>query len=86
MNSEVEQLIWVENWAGHIKAKGLSPLALALIEIARPFGFIGSQALLMAQPLLNGVIDDNVLEHTTGLLDNPDLLDRLTTCLEGDAK
>lgn len=77
MNNETAQPAWIEKWARRIEANGLSSLALLLIEAARPFGFLGSQALLAAQPLLTGVVDDTAIEQTTALMDSPDLLDRL---------
>lgn len=83
MNSEAEQLDWVDKLAGRIEQRGVSSLALLLIEIARPFGFLGSQALIMAQPILTGIIDDKAVERATVLLDNPELLNRLSATLEG---
>lgn len=83
MNSEAEQSDWVNKLAGRIEQRGASSLALLLIEIARPFGFLGSQMLLMAQPLLTGIVADATVEQTTLLLDNPELLKRLSATLKG---
>ncbi|MBN1810698.1 MAG: hypothetical protein JXA14_02565 [Anaerolineae bacterium] len=83
MNSEAEQLDWVDKLARRIEQRGASSLALLLIEIARPFGFLGSQALLMAQPLLTGIIDNTTVEKATVLLDDPELLNRLSATLKG---
>ena len=82
MNSETEQLEWVDKLATRIKDRGVSSLALLLIEIVRPFGFLGSQALLVTQPLLTGIVNDLTVEQATVLLDNPDLLNQLSTTLE----
>jgi hypothetical protein len=83
VNSKAEQLDWVDKLAKRIEQRGASSLALLLIEIARPFGFLSSQALLMAQPLLTGVVDNTTVEQATALLDNPELLNRLSATLEG---
>lgn len=83
VSSEVEQPAWVETWARRIEALGLSSLAFSLIEIARPFGLLGSQALLMAQPLVTGIANDTTIERISALLDDPELLERLQVCLEG---
>ena len=83
MNSEAEQLDWVDKLARRIEQRGASSLALLLVEITRPFGFLGSQAILMAQPLLTGIIDNTTVEQVTVLLDNPELLNRLSATLEG---
>jgi hypothetical protein len=84
LNSEAEQLDWVDNLAKHIKAKGASSLFFTLVEAIRPFGFLGSQVLLFAQPLLNSVMSDTSIERTSMLLENPELLSRLSATLEGD--
>jgi hypothetical protein len=84
MSSEAEGQAWVETWAGRIEALGLATLALPLIEIARAFGFVGSQALLLAQPLMSGIVNETTLEHTLTLLDSPELLERLRVRLEGE--
>ena len=72
----------METWARRIETLGLSPVALALVEIVHAFGFLGSQALFMVQPLVTGIVNDLTLERTATLLDSPELLDRLRGCLE----
>jgi hypothetical protein len=83
VNSETEQLNWVDKLARRIEQGGVSSLALLLIEIVRPFSFLGSQVFLMAQPLLTGIVDDTTVERATTLLDDSELLDRLSATLEG---
>lgn len=82
MKSESEQPAWVEAWAKRIEALNLSPMALSLIELARPLGFLGSQALLAAQPLMIGVADDTRFGQILALLENPETLEQLRTHLE----
>lgn len=82
--SKAEQQVWVEAWARRIDALGLSSIALPLIDIAHTFGFLGSQALLIAQPLASGIVNNGTIERTVTLLDSPELLDQLRTCLEGE--
>ena len=84
MNGEAEQRAWVEKWAQDIEARVGSSTALFLIELARPFGFLGSQVLLVSQPLLTGVVGETTLERAATLLDSPDLLDQLSAHLVGD--
>ena len=84
MSSETAQQAWVETWARRIERLGLSTVTLALLETAHAFGFLGSQALLMAQPLLTGIVNATTLERTVALLDSPDLLDQFRVCLEGE--
>lgn len=84
MNSETDGQAWIETWARRIETLGLAPVALPLIEIAYAFGALGSQALLLAQPLVNGIVNETVLEQTMMLLDSPELLERLRVHLEGE--
>lgn len=84
MNGETERQAWVETWARRIEALGLVPLALPLVEIARAFGFLGSQALLLAQPLMAGIVNETALEQAATLLDSPELLEQLRVHLEGE--
>jgi hypothetical protein len=84
MSSEMNPEAWVETWARRIEALGLSPVVLPLLEVAHAFGFLGSQAILMAQPLVAGVVNDTTLERTMALLDNPELLEQLRVCLDGE--
>jgi len=84
VSSEAEQQAWVETWGRRIEALGLSPVVLSLLEVAHAFGFLGSQALRIAQPLVTGIVNDATLERTVALLDSPDLLKRLGMCLGGE--
>jgi hypothetical protein len=84
VSDETEQQAWVEVWARRIEALGLSPVALSLLEIAQAFGFLGSQAFLIAQPMMAGIVNDTTIERTVALLDSPELLKRLRVCLEGE--
>ena len=84
MSGEVEQEAWIETWAKRIDMLGLSLIALPLLQVARTFGFLGSQALLFVQPLASGFVDDRTLERAIALLDNPELLEQLQSCLEGE--
>jgi len=82
VRSETEERAWVETWARRIEVMGLSPAALSLLEVAHAFGFLGSQALLMIQPLVTGIVDNATLERAIALLDSPELQDRLRAYLE----
>jgi len=57
-------------------------MVLLLLDSLRAFRHLGSQALLIACPLLSGIADSEVLERFKLLLDQPELLERLATCLE----
>ena len=84
MSGEVEQQTWVEVWARRIDALGLSPIVLPLLDIAHAYGFLGGQALLMAQPLASGIVNNATIERAVTLLDSPELLEQLRACLEGE--
>ena len=84
MSREAEQQVWVKAWARRIDALGLSSIVLPLVDIAHTFGFLGSQALLIAQPLASGIVNNVTFERTVTLLDSPELLEQLRACLEGE--
>jgi hypothetical protein len=84
LNGEIDWGTWIEEWAKRIEALGLSPLALALLHVAQAFGFLGSQALLIVQPLATGVVSETTFERTVALLESPELLGELRARLEGE--
>lgn len=82
MDGEVKREAWVEQWGSQIEALGISALALSLLETANALGFLGSQVLLLAQPLLGGFVDEAKLKRATMLLESPELLERVRQQLE----
>lgn len=84
MSEDTERQAWVETWAKRLETLGLSPVALVLLEAARAFGFLGSQALLVIQPLVTGIVKDTTFERTVDLLESPDLLEQFGVCLKGE--
>lgn len=83
MSRDTEQQAWIETWARRIETLGLSPVALVLLEITHAFGFLGSQVILVAQPLMSGIVNDIALERAVDLLESPEMLERFRVCLEG---
>ena len=79
----MEHPAWIETWGRRSAALHLTPIVLALINIVRPFGFLGSQTLVMAQPLLTGIADDGFRQAMV-LLDDPEMLRQLEMYLEGE--
>ena len=84
MNGEIDRRTWIEEWAERIETSGFSSLALALLHVAQAFGFLGSQALLIVQPLATGVVSETTFERTVALLESPELLGELRARLEGE--
>lgn len=74
------------NW---ILVKGLSAPAVLFLEASKPLSFIGSQVLLLLQPMLGyigptlGWFDDShVVAEYAELLEDPANIDRILVCLE----
>ncbi len=78
----IERDAWVRSWAERCAALGLSPIALALFEGVRAFGFLADQALLIIHPLTAGILNDTTLERTSALLRDAELMDRMQSYLE----
>ncbi|HDQ70643.1 MAG TPA: hypothetical protein ENN19_00930 [Chloroflexi bacterium] len=72
--NEKETPAWIAVWAEHIATSGLSPIVLPCLDVARAFGFLGSQALLLVQPLAIHLAPESTLERISILLDDPELL------------
>lgn len=80
VNGREERQARVERWAKLVESRGLSSLALPLLEMADAFGVLASQALLMVMPLAGGALGEG-LEETADLLGNPELRGQLRTRL-----
>ena len=73
-------------WAGRLRRWGLGGIAPALLGALRPFGFLGSQAIIMAAPLLTAYVDPAKLDRLTAWLEDPDQLQQLSQALEQEAE
>ena len=67
----------IDAWAARLDRWGLMPVAPVLLQVIRPLGFIGSQALLFGQPFLTWFADAQSLDELSSLLDDPDALDQI---------
>jgi len=67
----------IEAWAERMGAAGLTPLLVLLLELARPFGFLVGQALLLGEPLLAGAGGRRTLREAAEWLADPEQIDRL---------
>jgi len=73
--------IWVER----IQHWGLGGIAPLLLDVLRPLGFVGSQALILAAPILTTFVDAAQLDQLTALLEDPQRLERLRQSLAHEA-
>jgi hypothetical protein len=73
-----EQLI--EELAARIARWGLITPAVLFLEVNKPFSFIGSQALLLFQPLLSSLLGNRVVEYAQ-LFEDRASVERLLQCL-----
>ncbi len=75
-----EQL--VEQLAQRVDRWQLTLPAILFLEIAKPFGFIASQGLLLCQPLLGFFYDETKIADYSELLSKRSNLDQLMAKLE----
>jgi hypothetical protein len=75
-----EQLI--DQWAARLERWGLVPAVPALFQVLRPFGFLGSQALLFGQPVLSLFAADQAIQELSALLDDENALDLIERRLQ----
>jgi hypothetical protein len=84
--TETGQEQWLDQWAKRIHHSGLAIVALPLLEMGRGLGFLASQALLLAQPVIGVLTDEaNVNKYIT-LLQDPVTLERLIELIERKAE
>jgi hypothetical protein len=74
--------IFVEKVANKIIDLGLTAPAILLLEAHKPLAFLGSQLLLVAQPMLDIFLPQNLTSSTADLLADPDQLEQLINRLE----
>jgi len=79
-NPQKEQLI--NNLAEWIARHGLLAPAVFLLESNKPFGFLGSQALWMIQPLMGPVIGYGQVKAYARLLEDRSSIEQLLVRLE----
>lgn len=77
-----EPVVTEHVWVDRLQRWGLSGIASTLIEALRPLGFLGSQAIIMASPILTTFINPDRLTNLSGLLEDPDRLARLSRLLD----
>lgn len=74
--------IWVERF----QQWGLRGFAPVLLDVLRPLGFVSSQLLIMAGPVLTTFISAAQLDQFTALIEDPNRLARLRRALAAEAE
>ena len=72
----------VEKLAEAVARRGLRTPAIWLLEMHKPLGFLGAQALLFFQPLLGVMAGDDVVRDYAALLEDPTGVEHLLERLE----
>ena len=67
--------------AGWIAARGLESPAILFFELTKPLALLGSQVLLVLQPLLGGTLNE-----WADLLEDPATIDQILDQLDRSAK
>jgi len=82
VGTEAEERLWVEGLARRITAAGLADVVRSSLDLTRAVGFLGAQALLMAQPLAGSLLGEATLKRVLALLEDPHLQEHLLMSLE----
>ncbi len=77
-----ESVVTKSIWIDRLQHWGLGGVASVLIDVLRPLGFFGSQAISMASPLLTTFVDPDRLDRLSSLLEDPDRLAQLRRLLD----
>ena len=73
---------FIDRVTQRIHELGLATPAILLLEAHKPLAFIGSQLVLVAQPILDIFLPPNLMRNTADLLADPDQMDQLIAGLE----
>ena len=76
----------LEHAADRIRAAGLGPLALLLLESLRPLLFVGAQGLHFLKPFLGLFLDESRLERRIALLEDRRRVARFLDRLEQEGR
>ena len=74
----------VDTWVSRLQKWGVGGLAPLAVEILRPFGFLGAQALHVLVPILTAFSSPAEVERLACLLESPESLDRLSDAFPSD--
>jgi hypothetical protein len=77
---------WLEQWAERIHRSDLSVVIVPLLEVGRGLGFLASQALLLTQPVLEGLVKRESINRYVTLFEDPAALESLIQRVERKAK
>lgn len=72
----------IERLAQRIEGIGLSSAAILMLEAHKPLSFVGSQAILVLQPLLSFAIDSQTSQEYALLLEQRDNVELLICRLD----
>ncbi|MCB0193282.1 MAG: hypothetical protein KDJ65_15155 [Anaerolineae bacterium] len=81
----MEKNDFAEKVANKIFNLGLTAPAIFLLEAHKPLAFLGSQLLLIGQPVLNIFLSHHLTSNAVTLFENPEHLETLITHLETKA-
>lgn len=73
---EDQELVGV--WASRLQKWGIGGVAPLAVEVLRPLGFLGAQAVHMLAPILTAFTSPAEVERLARLLESPGALDRLS--------
>ena len=67
--SDERRDVLIERLAQRVEAMGLTSAAILMLEAHKPLSFIGSQAILILQPLLSFAVDSQTSREYSQLLE-----------------
>ena len=73
----------IESLVSRLDAWGMAAPALMFLEANKPLSFLGSQMILLSQPVLGLIWEDSLLRDYALLLEDRDNVERLLCHLEG---
>lgn len=72
----------LEQIAQRVVDQGMGAAAIVMLETAKPMGFLGGQAAIMATPLLGGFVPPERIERYAELFSDRQFIERLVNRVE----
>lgn len=81
-----ERARWIEEVARRVADKQLETVAVLFLEMHRPLAFLGSQALLVAAPMLGTLFGFENMQRVALFIQSPENIEALVRRIEALAR
>ena len=81
VNMESNHQIW-RGWAHRLHGWGLTKMVVSILQLSKPFHYLGAHTVYITQPFLSLIMDEYDISNLAALLEDEKLLSIFTKFLE----